>query len=36
VLPWVALALIVVAAVGWYFANRYGYHFVGHWPFLHR
>jgi len=36
VLPWVGLALIVLAAAGWYFAGRYGYHIVGHWPFLRR
>jgi sec-independent protein translocase protein TatC len=36
VLPWVGLALIVLAAAGWYFAGRYGYHIVGRWPFLSR
>jgi sec-independent protein translocase protein TatC len=36
VLPWVGLALIVLAAAAWYFARRYGYHIVGHWPFLSR
>jgi len=36
VLPWVGGALILAAAVTWYFAARYGYHLAGHWPFLRR
>jgi len=36
VLPWMGLALIVAAGAAWYFAWRYGYHLVGHWPFLSR
>jgi sec-independent protein translocase protein TatC len=36
VLPWVGGALIVAVAVTWYLAGRYGYHLVGHWPFLSR
>jgi sec-independent protein translocase protein TatC len=34
VLPWAGLALVVIAAAAWYFAHRYGYHVMGHWPFL--
>lgn len=36
VLPWVGVVLIVAAAAGWYFAGKYGYHIVWHWPFLSR
>jgi sec-independent protein translocase protein TatC len=36
VLPWVGVTLAAVAAAAWYFAVRYGYHFLGHWPFLTR
>jgi sec-independent protein translocase protein TatC len=36
VLPWVGVALIAVAALAWFFAGKYGYHTVGHWPFLSR
>jgi sec-independent protein translocase protein TatC len=34
VLPWVAVALAVAAAATWYFATKFGMHFVWHWPFL--
>ena len=36
VLPWVGLVLIVLSGAAWYFAGRYGYHIIGHWPFLSR
>ncbi|HEY1205806.1 MAG: twin-arginine translocase subunit TatC [Bryobacteraceae bacterium] len=36
VLPWVGGALILAAGLTWYLASRYGYHVVGHWPFLGR
>jgi sec-independent protein translocase protein TatC len=34
VLPWVALAVAILAAATWYLAQKYGLHFVTHWPFL--
>jgi sec-independent protein translocase protein TatC len=36
VLPWVGLVIIAAAAAGWYFAGKYGYHMIPHWPFLSR
>ncbi len=36
VLPWVGAALVVLTALGWVLAARYGYHLVTHWPFLRR
>lgn len=36
VLPWIGLALAVIAGATWFIAGKYGYHVVGHWPFLTR
>jgi sec-independent protein translocase protein TatC len=36
VLPWAGVILIVAAAMVWFFAGKYGYHMVWHWPFLTR
>ena len=36
VLPWIGLALAVIAGLGWFIAGRYGYHVAAHWPFLTR
>lgn len=36
VLPWVAIVMAILGAAGWYFGTKYGYHFIGHWPFVTR
>jgi sec-independent protein translocase protein TatC len=36
VLPWVGFVVTILAAIAWYFGSKYGYHLIGHWPFVGR
>jgi len=33
---WIVPIVLLLAAVGWVAAVRFGYHFVTHWPFFTR
>ncbi len=34
VLPWLIGVLALLGVAAWYFATKYGYHVINHWPFL--
>ncbi len=35
-LKWIIPILLLLMAAGYFVAMRYGFHYVGHWPFLAR